>query len=176
MRGLLGNRGQPPLRPPGHQDQPAPGVFHQRERGSGPRRDGAVRANDGAVEIGGDDGRTPELAGPGVAQVHNSASNSRSRTAATPSSLLLGAISSATASSSGWALATATPCPAHTTIGTSAGMSPNATTCVAGVPNSLATSASPFALFRPAGSTSTMPPPLTKSTTLPAISLAAAAS
>ena len=57
--------------------------------------------------------------------------NQRARTCATPSSSLEPVTSSATARTSGWAFATATPWPAQDSMGRSLGMSPNAITSAA---------------------------------------------
>ncbi|CNX09424.1 Uncharacterised protein [Mycobacterium tuberculosis] len=65
--------------------------------------------------------------------------------------------SSATASASGCALPIATPKPARSSIGTSLGMSPNATTSASEIPSGRAISSTPVALLIPSGTISTSP-------------------
>jgi hypothetical protein len=76
-----------------------------------------------------------------------------------PSSSFDRVISSATALSSGWALAMATPCAAQSNMGMSLGMSPKATVCPGPSPRCSAASARPVALVTPHGWSSTVPGP-----------------
>ena len=84
-------------------------------------------------------------------------SHQRSSTRANPSSVFGAVTSSAAAITSGCALPIATPSPAHRSIGTSLGMSPNATTSSAVMPSGRATSSTPVALLMPSGTTSISP-------------------
>ncbi|CAM5477656.1 hypothetical protein STENM327S_08334 [Streptomyces tendae] len=84
---------------------------------------------------------------------------SRSRTTATPSSSYVVVTSSATALSSGWAPAMATPWAAQWNIGMSLGMSPKAIVRRRSRPRCSAAGARPVALVMPHGCSSTVPGP-----------------
>src|SRR6185437_6821497 len=99
-----------------------------------------------------DDSRHPRLTK--SPDVCDGAPNSRSSTRATPASSLDVVTSSAAASNSGWALATATACPAHLSIGRSLGMSPKAMTSSLAIPRSAHTRVSADALLTPAAAIS----------------------
>src|SRR6185369_16355602 len=128
---LLVHREDPTYRAARHQDDEDAGPLEAAKHRNRPGADGPVLADQGAVQIRRD-------------QFHSL--NIASRYLATPSSSLVSVVSSASARSWGWALATATrEKPAQRNIGMSLGMSPKTRTSVGSMPRAVATTIRPVA-------------------------------